>query len=148
MQLGRCEEVWAALQKPHCRTVIGSPLSMSRGNRPSENSTTPTSRLELIPPNINSRVVDAVKTRVSWKLGSLLRDGSHFWIRKFAPDVISLTLRCGSPPEFIDSLERDGVWRFHMFSCVTIAICLKSHRKKCSRDCRALLQKARRVLFC
>jgi hypothetical protein len=111
-----CEEIWAvlakrALQEGHivsfyqCRKAIDSqkiqPLQQLG--------------LELIPPSMNARVVDGVKRRCSWKLGSLAaRFISGFsGIHKFAPDVIFLnTGACLPDSDFIDDLERSGVLEF------------------------------------
>jgi glycosyltransferase involved in cell wall biosynthesis len=147
-----CEEVWAALAKTalqdghrvafyQCREAID----------PQKIQPLQHLGLELIPPNINSRVVDAVKTRVSWKLGSLAaRWLSRFsGIRKFAPDVIFLNAGVAvPPPEFIDSLERDGVLAFpYVLMCHNSYLFEKPFERNVQEIAARYYQKARRVLF-
>ena len=147
-----CEEMWAALAKRalqdghkvaffQCREAID----------PQKIQPLQHFGLELITPNINARIVDAVKTRVSWKLGSLAaRYISRFsGIRKFAPDVIFLNAGNALPPsEFINGLEREGVLTFpYVLMCHNSYLFDNPVERRYQQNTASYYQGARRVLF-
>jgi glycosyltransferase involved in cell wall biosynthesis len=107
--------------------------------------------LELIPPSINTRVVNTVKTRVSWKLGLLTAQWlSHFsGIHRFAPDVIFLNAGDALPPSgFINSLKRDGVLKFpYVLMCHNSNLFEKPVERISQEIAARYYQGARRVLF-
>ena len=147
-----CEEIWAALAKRalqdghkvaffQCREAI-DPLKIE----PLQHL-----GLELIPPNINNRIVDAVRSRISWKLGSLAaRYITRFsGIRKFAPDVIFLNAGVALPPsDFINDLERSGALKFpYILMCHNSYLFEKPIDRRSQQIAARYYQGARRVLF-
>jgi glycosyltransferase involved in cell wall biosynthesis len=147
-----CEEMWAALARKalqcghkvafyQCREAI-DPLKI----QPLQHL-----GLELVPPNIGARVTDALKTRVSWKLGLLAaRWQSHFsGIHKFAPDVVFLNAGVALPPiEFIEGLDRDGVLTFPYVLMCHNSYLFENPVERISQQIAArYYQGARRVIF-
>jgi glycosyltransferase involved in cell wall biosynthesis len=111
-----CEELWAdlarrALQEGHKVGFFQSRESVA----PHKLQPLKALGLELIRPNTGAMIVDGVKRRVSWKLGSLAAPWfpSFTGLHQFAPDVIFLTAGAAlPPPEFLSDLERSGALKY------------------------------------
>ncbi len=147
-----CEELWAATAKRALQDGHKVAFFQSRETiAPQKIQQLQELGLELILPNISSRVVDGVRRRVSWKLGSIMAPWfpSFLRIHKFAPDVIVLTVGEALPePEFLNNLRRSGV-----LAVPYVLICHNSFlfgrlAKRQAREIAArYYQGARRVLF-
>ena len=147
-----CEELWAALASKALQDGHGVAFFQSRQTvAPEKMAPLRQMGLELVPQDAGARLVDQVKKRVSWKLGSLASLFVHSFrqLRKFSPDVIFLTAGGAfPPPDFLDDLDRSGALKYPY-----VVVCHNSHifgkpvakaeREKAAR----YYLGARRVLF-
>ena len=111
-----CEELWAdlarrALQEGHEVGFVQSRESVA----PQKLQPLQAMGLQLIRPGTGAMIVNGVKRRVSWKLGSLATPwfSSFTGLDQFAPDVLFLTAGAAlPPPEFLSDLERSDALKF------------------------------------
>lgn len=111
-----CEELWAAsakraLQDGHKVAFFQNRETITPGKiQPLREM-----GLELILPSLGARIVEWVRRRVSWKLGSVAAQWfpSFSGIRQFAPDVVFLNAGVAIPSSaFMEDLERSSALKF------------------------------------
>jgi glycosyltransferase involved in cell wall biosynthesis len=147
-----CEELWAALAKRALQDGHRVVFFQSRkAIDPRMIKPLQDLGLELVLPNFIAGVVEGVKMRVSWKLGTLAarRFPRFLGIREFSPDAIFLNAGVALPSaEFIRELERSGVLAFpYLLMCHNSYLFEKPVDRKSQEIAVRYYQGAKRVLF-